>query len=151
MKTVFALFCVVLAAALADLLIPAEKGAGTKKYLHLLTALAVLLLILAPVSSFLRRGGEISLPAAAAAPDFEAVFAGAAEGAGRAEFEARLGALLAAEFGGSAADYALSVRYDEQGKPAEVRVVLSGKALTTDPRKAEAYLTGLLEIPASVR
>lgn len=150
MKTVFALFCVVLAAAMADLLIPADHGAGTKKYLHLLTALAVLLLILSPLTSFLRRGGEQALPTAAETPDFEAVFAAALDGAGRAEFEARLRAALAAKFGGEERDFSLSVRYEE-GVPAEVRAVLSGKALTVDPRAVEEYLTGLLQIPVSVR
>ena len=150
MKTVFALFCVVLAAAMADLLIPAEHGAGTKKYLHLLTALAVLLLILSPLTAFLRRGGEQALPTAAETPDFEAVFAAALDEAGRAEFEARLRAALVSEFGGEERDFSLSVRYEE-GVPVEVRAVLSGRALTVDPRAVEEYLTGLLQIPASVR
>ncbi len=150
MKTVFALFCVVLAAAMADLLIPADKGAGTKKYLHLLTALAVLLLILSPLVSLLHRGVDIPPDAAAATPDFEAVFAAALDAAGKAEFESRLCAALAAEFDAEERNFALSVRY-EGDAPAEVRVVLSGKALTADPRAVEEYLTGLLQIPASVR
>lgn len=150
MRTVFPLFCVVLAAAMAELLIPEEKGAGTKKYLRLLTSLAVLLLILSPLSSFLKNGEKPALPAAGESPDFEAVFANALDTAGRAEFESRLLECLAGRFEADTADLALTVRY-EKGEPAEIFLVLSGKALTTDPREVQTYLEELLHLPAHVR
>ena len=59
MNVIFPLFCVVLAAAMAELLIPEEGGAGTKKVLRLLTALAVLLLILSPLTSLLKKETEL--------------------------------------------------------------------------------------------
>lgn len=150
MNVIFPLFCVVLAAAMAELLIPEEGGAGTKKVLRLLTALAVLLLILSPLTSLLKKETELPLPSAGETPDFEAVFAGAMDAAGKAEFEARLRAALAAKFGTGEECFALTVRYEEE-EPAEVFVVLSGKGLTIDPREAETYLTELLRLPAQVR
>lgn len=150
MNVFFPLFCVVLAAAMAELLIPEEGGAGTKKVLRVLTSLAVLLLILSPLTSFLKKDAEIPLPAAGETPDFEAVFAGAADAAGKAEFESRLRAVLAAEFGAEEQNFTLTVRY-ENGEPTEIAVVLSGKALTVDPREVETYLTGLLQLPVQAR
>ena len=46
--------------------------------------------------------------------------------------------------------FGLTVRY-ENGEPTEIAVVLSGKALTVDPREVETYLTGLLQLPVQAR
>ena len=78
------------------------------------------------------------------------MFAGATDAAGKAEFESRLRAALAAEFGAEEQNFALTVRY-ENGEPTEIAVVLSGKALTVDPREVETYLTGLLQLPVQAR
>ena len=43
------------------------------------------------------------------------------------------------------------VEYDNPKDSPEFCAVLSGKALTVDPREVETYLTGLLQLPVQVR
>lgn len=152
MNMILPLFGVVLAAAVADLLLP-EDG-GTRRYLHLLTSLAVLVLILNPVAGFLRGGvsgfdfsamaGEASLE------EYEQVFSNTLDGEGREAFASGVAGLICEHFQLDRACVEISVEY-EGNDPSLVRVRLSGAGLLQDPRGVEAYLRERIGIEAEVR
>lgn len=153
MNTVLALFGVVLASAMADLLIPAEKGCGTQKYLHLVTSLAVLLLILSPVVSFLRRGND-AFPLLSENEEteaaYQAVFDRAMNEGGKAAFREGVAEAVAGEFHIKEENIGVDVTYEGED-PVFVRVTLSGAGLLRDPDEIAAYLNDLLGIEVEVR
>lgn len=153
MSTVLALFGVVMASAMADLLIPADKGCGTRKYLHLVTSLAVLLLILSPIVSFCRQGTDDfwSLPENGdTEAAYQALFDGAMNEGGKAAFREGVARSVAGEFHIKQENVGVDVTYEGED-PVFVRVTLSGAGLLRDPDDIAAYLNELLGIEVEVR
>ena len=101
---ILALFGVVLAAAVADLLVPSEEG-GTRQAMHLLTALVVLILLLRPFLAFLGSAedfwqGDVSFAETEQGKeDFEKMLSDAVSARSAEELKTGLGALLQTEYG----------------------------------------------------
>lgn len=153
MGTVLALFGVVLASSMADLLLPGDKGCGTRKYLHLITSLAVLLLILSPVAAFLRKGAdEMPLLDKADGEEerYQEIFETAMSAGTRSAFREGVAAAVAGEFGFPAENVEVKVLY-EGADPVYVQLRLSGAGLLQDPDEVAAYLGELLQIKVEVR
>ena len=152
MGGILGLFGVVTAAAMVDLLLPEKEGIGTKKYLHILTALAVLLLIASPVFSWLSRfDGELPpLSLGEVEEGAEELFQSVLDAEGDAAFREGIARKLCERFEMKKECLAVAVTYEGR-EPTLVRVKLSGAALLKDPDKIEVYLEELLGIPAEVR
>ena len=142
---ILALFGVVLAAAVADLLVPSEEG-GTRQAMHLLTALVVLILLLRPFLAFLGSAedfwqGDVSFAETEQGKeDFEKMLSDAVSARSAEELKTGLGALLQTEYGVAPQDCEIRVELSDTGELARIAVFLSGKALTVDPRKIEQDL-----------
>lgn len=143
--SVLALFGVALAAAVADLLIPAREG-GTRRTVHLLTSLVVLLLLLHPFLSFLGSAealwqGDLSwAESEQSGVDYEKLLTDAVARRSAKELKEGLYALLRDEHDVAREDCELHVALDDTGELVQISVFLSGKALTKDPDEIERTL-----------
>ena len=146
------------AAVLADLLVPADEGRGTKRALHTLLALAVLLLLLQPFLGFL-RGDHGELPEwvleeeseAELTAEYEAILQQAVSRGSETELKTGLRQLLQAEYGIAPEDVAISVQLRGDGTLARIELILSGKALLTDPHQLAAAIADKLQCEVEVR
>ena len=142
---ILALFGVVLAAAVAELLIPSQEG-GTRQAMHLLTALVVLILLLRPFLSFLGSAeelwqGDISWTERGQdTEDFENILADAVAKRSAEELKKGLYALLLEEYDVATQDCEIRVALNDTGELVSISVFLSGKALATDPEVIERDL-----------
>ena len=152
-----ALFGVVLAAAVAELMIPAEGRAGTRSFLHFLTALAVLVLMLHPLFSSLSAaedlfGGELSWgEETVEEPDYEAVFERAVAARSAVQLRAGLQDMLEREYGGAPESCEIGIVLNEAGELQRITVILSGAALLQDPAEIQSALGELLPCVVEVR
>lgn len=152
---ILALFGVSLAATLGELLLPGDEGKGTKRFLKILVSLAVLLLLLRPFLSFLGSAegffkgevGEITTTDA----DYGKVLNDAVARRSKAELEAGLYDVLKQQFEIQREDARVTVSLERDGTLRHVSVVLSGKALLTDPDKVKAAIVELLGCEVEVR
>ena len=153
--SVFSLLAVALAASLAELLLPGDEGKGTKRFLKILVSLAVLLLLLRPFLGFLDSAqeffkgdiGEITTTEA----DYNALFDEAIAARSKQELENRLYGFLQQQFSIEREDAHVAVSLHKDGSLHRVSVILSGKALLTDPALIEAALADLLHCEVEVR
>ncbi|MBQ8357815.1 MAG: hypothetical protein IJX39_08440 [Clostridia bacterium] len=154
---ILALFGVAFAAALADLLVPGEEKGGTRQFLHFLTALVVLLLLLRPFLSllggadgFLQGNLEWEQDETVKA-DYEQVFADAVASRSAVELKEGLSDLLQEEFGIAQGDCEITVALSDSGELERVAVFLSGAALLRDPEQIENRLSELFDCTVEVR
>lgn len=154
---ILALFCVVLAAALADLLICGEEGSGTRQVFHFLTALVVLALLLRPFLFMLGGAedffeGEFSFgDTEVSKEDFEKQWEEAVASRSAVELEKGLKELLNTEYGIAAEDCEVAVTLADTGELSRIDVFLSGVALTKDPEVIEKALQKQFECQVEVR
>lgn len=152
-----ALFGVVLAAAIGDLLIPGEEKGGTRQFLHFLTALSVLLLLLSPFRSLLQSAdgflqGEIEWSEEEVKKsDFEKKLSEAVANRSAAQLEQGLAALLEQQYGIARENQEIAVLLDEQGELRRISVFLKGAALLHDPEEIRQDLLKRFSCDVEVR
>lgn len=154
-KELFALFCVCLAAAIGEILLPDGAKNGTKKAFHLLVTLTVFLLILTPFlrllgnhASFLK--GDIEWEQGEIA-DYERIFENAVNGQSEADLREGIYDLLARDYGIKREHCEIVVHFDSDGSLCRVSLFLSGTALTQNPKTLEKDLSGRLSCTVEVR
>ena len=133
---ILSLFAVCLAAALLDLLAPGDRDRGLRRGLHLLTALAVLLLLLQPFLFLVREAPEQigqMTENDGERGGYEAVFDRTLTAAAAGELRAGLYRLLAADYGIEEAQARIVLSFDGEGALTRVQIFLSGTALLNDP------------------
>ena len=148
------LFAVCLSAALLDLLSPGDRDKGVRQGLHLLVALAVLLLLLQPFLGFLRTADEVPAPFLeneTQRDEYETIFRSTVTAAAAEELRAGLYRLLAEDYGIDKAQARLALSFDGDGALTRVQVFLSGKALLRDPDALAADLAEKLGCQVEVR
>ena len=151
---ILSLFAVVLAVSLLDLLLPEHGGRSTRRYVHLLAALTVLVMLAQPLLSLVQSGSNLfsgKLPESTVETDYEAVFRDAVTKRSTAELEKGLHALLSEQYGIAQEDATLYFTFDADGTLTQVRVILSGKALLVDPAPIEQELTQRFGCTVEVR
>ncbi len=154
---ILALFGVVLAAALADMLVPAEDAGGTRQFLHFLTALVVLTLLLRPFLSLLGSAdgflqGEVEWAEGDdVKTDYEEIFTDAVASRSATELKEGLYALLLEEHGIRQEDCEIGVVLTDSGELSSISVFLSGKALMNDPKDIERDLLERFDCAVEVR
>ena len=138
---ILSLIAVALAASLAELLLPGDEGKGTKRFLKMLVSLAVLLLLLRPFLGFLDAAdgffdGEVGeIPVTET--DYGNLLGDAVAKRSKQDIEKE--------------DAKVTVTLEKDGTLRRVSVILSGKALLTDPDSIEARLVDLLNCEVEVR
>ena len=156
-KTVLGLFCVCLAAALAELLLPHDEGRGTKGVLRVLVSLAVLLLLLRPFVSFLGSDPTVQLEELVGeseedtAAGYEEIFSQAVIAGSERDLKQGLYAWLLGEHGIDARDAHIKITLGDGGSLLRVEIFLSGAALLRDPDVLERELSELLNCETEVR
>lgn len=154
---ILALFGVVLAAAIADLLIPGEERGGTRQLLHFLTALSVLLLLLSPFRSLLQNAegflqGEIEWSEEEVQKsDFEKRLSEAVANRSAVQLREGLAELLQQKYGIASSDLEIAVELSEQGELRRISVFLKGAALLQDPEEIRQDLLKLFSCDVEVR
>lgn len=154
---ILALFGVVLAAAIADLLIPGEERGGTRQLLHFLTALSVLLLLLSPFRSLLQNAegflqGEIGWSEEEVQKsDFEKRLSEAVANRSAVQLREGLTELLQQKYGIASSDLEITVELSEQGELRRISVFLKGAALLQDPEEIRQDLLKLFSCDVEVR
>lgn len=151
---VLALFAVCLSAALLDLFSTGDKEKGVRRGLHLLTALAVLLLLLQPFLNFLRQSPENLTQLAQNEVErgaFDAVFERTLTSAAEEELRAGLYRLLRAEYGIEETQARIVFSFGEDGALSRVQIFLSGKALLQDPDALARDLGARFDCQVEVR
>lgn len=151
---ILSLFAVCLSAALLDLLSPGDGNRGLRRGLHLLTALAVLLLLLQPLLTFLRDAPENVAELTqneAERGGFEAVFDQTVTAAAAGELREGLYRLLEAEHGIAKEDARIVLSFDKAGALSGIRIFLSGRALLQDPDALETDLGARFDCHVEVR
>lgn len=152
-----ALFGVVLAAVLAEYLIPGEQGGGARQALHFLTALVVLILLLRPFLGALGEAreffdGELSIQTDREdVQDFDGIFQSAVASRSAAQLESGLASLLWQEYGIAAECCEIRVALDAEGELDGIWVFLSGTALLQDPSEVEQDLEQRFSCEVEVR
>lgn len=154
---ILALFGVVLAAALADHLVPSEDAKGTRQALHFLTALVVLTLLLRPFLAWLGNAddflqGDVEwAEGEQSEADFEQLFSDAVASRSAAELRSGLYKLLEKEYGIAKEDCEIGVVLTESGELSRISIFLSGAALLQDPEEIEGDLRGRFDCAVEVR
>ena len=154
---ILALFGVVLAAVLAEHLIPSEQGGGARRALHFLTALVVLILLLRPFLGALGEareffGGELSVQTGQEeVPNFDRIFQAAVADRSAADLAAGLSFLLWEEYGIAAECCEIRVSLNAEGELEGIWVFLSGTALLQDPSEVERDLEQRFSCAVEVR
>ena len=150
------LIAVTLAAAITEIMMPGEAHKGTRHFLHFLTALTVLVLLLRPFLSlvdlsggFLR--GEVEWVEEESAPDFWAQLEKAVAERSTVMLREGLQAYLSEKCDLSPEHYELRIQLTEGGALAHVSVRLRGAGLLRDPDKIDASLRELLKCEVEVR
>lgn len=154
---ILALFGVVLAAAIADLLIPGEEKGGTRQFLHFLTALSVLLFLLSPFRSLLQNAdgflqGEIEWSEEEVQKsDFEKKLSEAVANRSAAQLKEGLTALLQQQYGIVPEDQEIAIVLDDEGGLRRISVFLKGAALLQDPEEIRQDLLEQFSCDVEVR
>lgn len=155
--TVLGLLGVTLAAAMGELLLPLEGKGGTKAFLHFLTALILLLLLVRPFFTFLQTE-ELPLPGELAfadeealAADYQQMFSEAVAARSADQLREGVTSLLAQKFQLSEESLWVGVVLNGDGELQEIAVRLSGEALLCDPQEIEAYLKEYFTCKVEVR
>lgn len=152
---VLALFGVAVAAAIGELLMPCEEG-GTRRFLQFLTALVVLVLILQPFLSLLSSAdgffsGEVEQEEEDVRAAYEQTFSHAVANRSAEQLKRGLIQMLESEYGIAPEDCEVGVTLDEEGRPQQIRVLLSGKGLLQSPHEIAAGLKEKFNCDVEVR
>ena len=151
---ILSLFGICLLAGVCEILLPPEANAA-RRAIRTLTALVVLLLILAPIADFLQNSDGLSFEEfsseASGQEDFEEIFANALATQCELDLEAGVAQLLQAEFGVSPDDCSVDARLDTDGNISYIRIRLVGKALLLDPTVIQSALAARLGCLVEVR
>jgi hypothetical protein len=155
-NTVLGLFGVLFAATLAELLLPGEEGRGTKGVLRLLTALAVVLLLIRPALPYLQGTPAFPFEELVGQSEdvekaYEEIFSRAVRSGSERELKAALKKLLSSEYGIAQDDAYIKVYFDGKGALLRVEIYLSGLAILEDPDKIAADIGGRLGCETEVR
>ena len=134
---VLALFGVVMASAIAEMMIPDGDG-GTRRFLHFLAAVAVLVLMLQPFAAFVSDAdgalvGEVPWGGEDVQEQYEQTFSQAVDDRSAVLLERGLSQMLEVEYGIEAQECEVRVLLDDEGMPQTIYVLLSGKAILRDP------------------
>ena len=154
---ILALFGVVLAAVLAEYLIPGEQGGGARQALHFLTALVVLILLLRPFLGTLGEAraffdGEIFVQTEQTdTQDFDRIFQAAVADRSAADLEEGLASLLWEEYSIAPECCEIRVSLGNEGELESIWVFLSGAALLQDPSEVEQDLEQRFSCAVEVR
>lgn len=158
MKTmILGLFGVSLAAALSEMLFIGKEAKGVKAALRLMTSLAVLLVIISPLSRLVRGNYSISLDALAGDSDaalqekYQTVFENAVAEGSEALLMEGVSDFLAAEFDIDREDAAIKVSFTAEGALQAISVTLRGGALLKNPDEIEKSLKEWLGCEVEVR
>ena len=145
--SILALFGVVLAAAIVDLLIPGEEKGGTRQFFYFLTAMAVLLLLLSPFL-FLLNGAEEFLRGEiewskeeVQKSDFEKQFSEAIANRSAVQLKEGLRDMLQEKYGIAPEQCEITVVLDADGGLSRRALRLKGEGLLRDPGKIQRYLS----------
>ncbi len=154
-QEIFTLFCVCLASAIGEILLPENAKSGTKKAFRFLSCLVVLLLVLTPFlrildesSSFFK--GEIEWVQEDTTP-YEDILQHAVITQSEKELREGLHLILQREYGIHENDCRIVITFDESGALLHVSLFLSGNALTKNPSVIERDLTQRLNCSVEVR
>ncbi len=155
-NTVLGLFGVCLAAALSELLLPGDEGRGTKGALRVLTALAVVLLLIRPVLPYLNATPSFSFEDLVGegedtTGEYEEIFERAIRVGSERELKAGLVRLLEDAYGIAEDDVHIKVYFDSEGGLSRVELYLSGLALLKDPDTIAADISARLGCKTEVR
>lgn len=151
---ILSLFAVCLSAALLDLLAPGDGNRGLRRGLHLLTALAVLLLLLQPFLVFLRDAPESAAALTqneAERDEFEAIFSETVHVTAAARLRQGLYDLLRTDYGIAKEDARVVLSFDGTGALSRVQIFLSGRALLRDPDALERDIGTRFDCQVEVR
>jgi hypothetical protein len=152
---IYALFCITLAAGLAELLLPGRDGSGVKRGLRLLVALAVLLLVAQPLRGLL-TGDRWDLSALFEAEetltaDYEKIFESAVGKRFEEDLRTGLYGWLSAEYGLEVKDAQIRILFAEDDALKRIEITLSGKGLLQNPYEIEQALSQKFNCEAEVR
>lgn len=153
---ILSLFGVVLAAVLADLLVPTENG-GMRQFLHFLTAMVLLVLLLRPFLSVLGGTesilrGDVQWPQGEEnAEEYERIFRQTVTDRSAAELREGLFDMLYREYGIAEENCEIRVQLTKEGELSEISIFLSGSALLHDPEEIECDLREKFECTVEVR
>ena len=156
---ILSLVAAAMAAAVVELLAPKGEGGRISAQVRMVAGLFILVALLLPLRdgvAFLTElsdGGGLAIPSYDA-PDYESTLQASVVSLGSAELSAWVTSTLEAEFSISP-DLAEVVpvwgESDTTPPPlAEVYIVLSGKAVLTDPHPIEAFFADALGCPCRV-
>ena len=154
---ILALLGVSVASAMAELLLPEESRKGTRYFLHFLTALAVLSLLLQPLLPFLRQSqdllqGELSFAELEEKEEeYRALLEQAVTDRSIERLKDGLHDFLRERCSLPEDACEIGVQLSETGELDRVEVRLSGAGLLRDPREIEAALRELLPCNVEVR
>lgn len=154
-QEIFALFCVCLAGAIGEIMLPEGTRSGIKKAFRFLCALTVLLLLLSPFLRILGKShaflqGELEWEEKAL-DEFDDTLQNAVIAQSEKELRAGLYRILSETYGISEADCRIVIAFDEDGALLHVSLFLSGNALTKNPSVIERDLAQRLHCPVEVR
>lgn len=142
--TILTLFGVCLAAGLAELVLPGEEATGTRRALHFLCALTVLVLLFSPFLRFLFSHKHLSLDELpineGEITDYETIFAGVLEAQYEKDLHEGLALLLEKEYGIAAEDCEIKTDYRADGSLLRIRIYLRGAAIIHAPEEIEQML-----------
>ncbi len=143
-----------LLAAAIGILTPEGTSGGIGKHVRLITSLVILCVIALPLPRALARlrelPSEIGGWESGGETSFEARSHDALDEASRAYFAQSLTAHLAEKFSLNQTDLTCAIRWeqnDEESKPLNVTLILSGGARWRDPHELEQYVSDLLGCP----
>ena len=154
---ILGLFGITLAAAMAELILPAREGRGAKRALRFLTALAVLLVVAAPLTTLLRGEVDLSLAGLAGEEDaalretYTALFEEAVAEGSAALLAKGIADFLKTEFKIEENHAMVRVFLDTEGNLQRVAVTLSGSALLKNPDEIQRALAEKLACEVEVR
>ncbi|MBR7181199.1 MAG: hypothetical protein IKD28_00245 [Clostridia bacterium] len=153
---ILGLFGVCVAAGMGEMLLPGDEKGGTRRFLRILVALALLLLLARPMLLLLGGGegwlgGDWGADAEGGEQNFEEILGEAVAKRSAEDLCAGLHAFLESEFDIAAEDAEIAVSLEKGGELRRVAVYLSGKALLVDPDEIEQAIVRLLGCEVEVR
>ena len=154
---ILALIGVTVASAMTELLLPEESKNGTRYFLHFLTALAVLLLLMQPLVPFLQNAqafleGDLSfIETETTEETYRALLEEAVNNRSAEQLKEGLYDFLRESYSLRDGQCEVWVHLKDTGHLARVEVRLSGAGLLQDPQEIENALLELLECEVEVR
>ena len=142
---------------LATMLAPGDRGLG--KYTRLIASLCILCVAISPVSSFFQNvysiNFDMAIPDAEKNNEYELenVYLNMLTAASEADLSVKIEDMICREIDASEEDievFAELYEVDGEGKIKKLTVMLSGKAIFTDPQMIREYLLSLFECECEI-